>query len=118
MNFLRLKRLVQLSSCSFFLLNTLQPLWQLEHCLCNLLLVKLSTGHDPKSFISYCIMHLQSSKSTYFNPLPLTNTLYKTVCIIHCSMEELRVISRTQFLNSIDPGYDSRKLLKSTSSMS
>ena len=33
-------------------------------------------------------------------------------------MEELHVISRTQSLNSIDPGYDSRKVLKSTSSMS
>ena len=33
-------------------------------------------------------------------------------------MEELHVISRTQFLNSIDPSYDSRKVLKSTSSMS
>ena len=33
-------------------------------------------------------------------------------------MEELHGISRTQFLNSIDQGYDSRKLLKSTSSMS
>lgn len=62
-------------------------------------------------------MQLESSKSTYFNPLPLTNTLYITVCIIHCSMEELHLTSCTQLLNSIDPGYDSRKLLKSTSAM-